>query len=311
MQIFLSQSGWTWVATANWFRHWNRRHESAVGTSNIQRRSQRTWNCQAVSTSILCYLRFDRSTAIGERLSWSGNVLINSRVQSKSRIQVSNPRMLFSFGVDTNASLSLLSVHHRLTQYIPYNRNLTRIRDLNSKINQLRNGKQQIISFLRDMPGTEHDPQSFAVDLTLFSVNKSIWLTSFHSRLTNPIFLQEKIILLTVTGIFREKSPNASARSEPLLRSFHRSLVITPKITGGYCIINDMLHVSILTQAQMRTAFKPIAPVPVTTGPVQAPIVPTPTPALAAATSVDDTTKLHMIQEMANGSQMNLEWSKL
>lgn len=122
---------------------------------------------------------------------------------------------------------------------------------------------------------------------------------------------QEKIILLTVTGIFREKQMASTSRSEPLLRSFHRSLVITKKVGGGFCIINDMLHVNNLTMAQVKTAFKPIAPVPVTTGPVQAPVVPTPTSALAAPTALDDTTKLRMIQEMANGSQMNLEWSKL
>lgn len=37
-------------------------------------------------------------------------------------------------------------------------------------MNQLRNGKFQIVSFLKDLPATEHDPQSFAVDLTLFTV---------------------------------------------------------------------------------------------------------------------------------------------
>lgn len=62
--------------------------------------------------------------------------------------------------------------------------------------------------------------------------------------------------------------------------------------------------------AQTRTAFKPIAPVPVTTGPVQAPIVPTPTSAFATVTPPDDTTKLQMIQAMSQLSQMNVEWSK-
>lgn len=180
-------------------------------------------------------------------------------------------------------------------------------------MNQLRNGKYQIVSFLKELPATEHDPPSFAVDLTLFTV--MVRILQVNSKRKSKIFVvklfQEKIILLTVTGIFREKQTASTSRSEPLLRSFHRSLVITKKIGGGFCIINDMLHVNNLTMAQLKTAFKPIAPVPVTTGPVQAPIVPTPTSALATPESLDDTTKLRMIQEMANGSQMNLEWSKL
>lgn len=116
------------------------------------------------------------------------------------------------------------------------------------------------------------------------------------------------MIVLTVTGIFREKqSGSTTLRND--LRSFHRSLVIVP-VGGGFCIKNDILHVNQLTMAQVKTAFKPIAPVPVTTGPVQAPVVPTPTSALNTNLPPDDTTKLQMIEAMAQHSQMNIEWSR-
>lgn len=97
-----------------------------------------------------------------------------------------------------------------------------------------------------------------------------------------------------------------------VLRSFHRSLVIVPN-GNGFCIKNDMLHVNTLTAAQVKTAFKPIAPAPVTTGPIQQPIVPTPTQAIPTASVTappDDSTKLQMIQAMSQHSQMNVEWSK-
>lgn len=114
--------------------------------------------------------------------------------------------------------------------------------------------------------------------------------------------------MLTVTGIFREK-PTVSAQVRNALRSFHRSMVIVP-VGGGFCIKNDILHVNQLTSAQMRTAFKPIAPVPVTTGPVQAPVVPTPTSALNNSLPLNDATKLQMIEAMSQLSQMNVEWSR-
>lgn len=107
-----------------------------------------------------------------------------------------------------------------------------------------------------------------------------------------------------MTGVFREKS-SSSSNGRHELRSFHRTMVIVP-FGSGFCIKNDMLHVNNLTMAQVKTAFKPIESVPVTAGPVQAPIVPTPLqPALP-----DEATKLQMINAMAQLSKMNMEWSR-
>lgn len=114
--------------------------------------------------------------------------------------------------------------------------------------------------------------------------------------------------MLTVTGIFREK-PTGTAVIRNDLRSFHRSLILVP-MGGGYCIKNDILHVNQLTLAQVKTAFKPIAPVPVTTGSIQPPVVPTPTNALNTSLLPDDSTKLQMIEAMAQLSRMNIEWSR-
>lgn len=131
------------------------------------------------------------------------------------------------------------------------------------------------------------------------------------------LFSQPSLILLTVTGIFREKSEQGTSSShnnDQLLRSFHRSLVIVP-VGSGFCIKNDMLHINTVTLAQVRMAFKtPMPqPTPVTSSinaavpPVQ-PIVAPPT--AGSSLAPDDATKLQMIQAISQLSQMNMEWSK-
>lgn len=45
-----------------------------------------------------------------------------------------------------------------------------RVRDFNQRKKLLKHGKLQIVSFLSDLPKTEHDALSFAADLVLFTV---------------------------------------------------------------------------------------------------------------------------------------------
>lgn len=113
--------------------------------------------------------------------------------------------------------------------------------------------------------------------------------------------------MVSVTGVFREKQIG-SASERRVLRSFHRTMVIV-RFGSGFCIKNDMLHVNNLTFAQLKTAFKPIEPAPVTSSQVQAPIQ-TPTPLPANVAVPDDMTKLQMIDALSQQTQMNIEWSK-
>lgn len=64
-----------------------------------------------------------------------------------------------------------MSHHSRLAKFLPFNRNLNRIRDPAVRNTLLKCGKLPVVSFLSELPQTEHDPQSFACDLTLFTVN--------------------------------------------------------------------------------------------------------------------------------------------
>lgn len=108
-------------------------------------------------------------------------------------------------------------------------------------------------------------------------------------------------MLLTVTGVYRERS-----KPTENICSFQRILVIVPS-GSGFCIKNEMLHISNATMAQIKTAFKPNAQ------PNPASIAPPPTataPSTSAPSSTDDATKMQMIQLMSQRSNMNFEWSE-
>lgn len=179
----------------------------------------------------------------------------------------------------------------RLQSYMPFNRNLNSKHDLDARCRLLKIGRLPVVSLLSELPLTKHDPLSFVVDLTLFT---------------------PQLILLTVTGVFKERRP--AVINEPY-RSFQRSLVIVPS-GGGFCIRNEMIHINNTTRRQEEKAFKdPAAPGFQASAAAPAP-VPTPTAAAAVPVPVvpaggpDDNTKLQMVQAMAAHSNMNLEWSR-
>lgn len=166
----------------------------------------------------------------------------------------------------------------RLGPYLVQNRNISRVRDMDARTRYLKQGRLPVVSFLSELPTTQHDPQSFGVDLTLFT---------------------PQLLHLTVTGVFRETSG-----SQPL-RSFQRTLIIVPA-NGGFCIRNEMVHINNVTTAQERTAFK--APISATVTPpaVIAQQVATP----STSTGIDEAAKMQLIQTMSQQSGMNLGWSK-
>lgn len=107
-------------------------------------------------------------------------------------------------------------------------------------------------------------------------------------------------MLLTVTGIFRERT-----KLTENIRSFQRTLVIVPSGTG-FCIKNEMVHISNATMVQIKTAFK-LRPQPSPAPPLA---TAAPSSAITAAASTDDATKVQMVQLMSQRSNMNLEWSE-
>lgn len=178
---------------------------------------------------------------------------------------------------------------------MPFNRNILRCRDSEQRTKLLKNGRLPVVSFLSELPDTEHDLQSFGVDLSLFT---------------------PQLIMLTVTGVFREKPKSGPTN----MRSFQKVLTIVPSGTG-FCIKNELMHVGNCTIHQLKAAFRPAvaAAAAVAAQPssmsatISAPVAVASTSAAAAAASValpDEATKWQMVQTMSQHSNMNLEWSR-
>lgn len=67
--------------------------------------------------------------------------------------------------------INLFLFPYRLSNYFNIGRNLLRLRDREIKNKALKQGRLPVVTFLSELPETQHDPQSFAVDLTVFTVS--------------------------------------------------------------------------------------------------------------------------------------------
>uniref|UniRef100_A0A182QK83 NTF2 domain-containing protein n=1 Tax=Anopheles farauti TaxID=69004 RepID=A0A182QK83_9DIPT len=191
---------------------------------------------------------------------------------------------MFSLTVNTYHQ----SNQQKLGAYMGGNRNLKHKTDLDSRCRSLKQGRLQVVSYLSSLPQSKHDLQSFAVDLTLFTPH---------------------LILMTVTGVFKERKENINAE---VVRSFQRSLVIVPS-AGGFCIRNETVHITGATRLQENKCFKPLTGIgaaPVVVAPAAAPVGMVPVAGADTTNLVDDNTKLQMIQALAVQTNMNAEWSK-
>lgn len=72
----------------------------------------------------------------------------------------------------------------RLHNYWKCGRNLLHPKGYEYRFSSLKRGKLVVVALISDLPATKHDPQSFAVDLTFYSVS----FFSIISFLTNLIY---------------------------------------------------------------------------------------------------------------------------
>lgn len=75
----------------------------------------------------------------------------------------------------------------RLYVYWKSGRNLHHPRGYDQRLYTLKKGKLNVVALLTELPPSRHDPQSFAVDLTVFTVRNSLTrivnrLINFHSQ---------------------------------------------------------------------------------------------------------------------------------
>jgi len=176
------------------------------------------------------------------------------------------------------------SPEERLQPYWKVGRNLNHPRGFENRFNTIKRGKLNAVALLTELPPSRHDLHSFAVDLTVFT---------------------PQMIVLTVTGLFKERNSNSKYE---YARTFQKTMVIVPN-NGGFCIKNEMMHINNASRTQAQNAFKAplIASPQLSSQPMTST---TPTSPQQPANAPDDATKVQMIQMMSQQSNMNVEWSR-
>jgi len=136
-------------------------------------------------------------------------------------------------------SMSAFGRHELLQAYIPESRNLMRVDYEKKRHDLLRKGKLSVVAFLDKLPKTEHDLNTFTVDVP---------------------FNSNTMMIFTVTGCFKERDNNQSN-----IRHFNRCFIVVPQ-NSGFCIINETLFVTPAMDLSKRKPFmnKDPAPVPST-----------------------------------------------
>lgn len=217
-----------------------------------------------------------------------GGVIVRQFLQQYFELFDSENRQMLMQAYHQDALFSL-TCHHTYGQkekaqnlhwYASDNRNLFRVMDPERRSKLLKQGNLAIIAYLKDMPRTAHDILGFSVDLTVFT---------------------PQMLVLTIQGMYKEVK--SDHRNVPI-RSFFRTLVIVPN-GSGFCIANEVMHVSNATSEQARM-FKATR-VPVVPAAPIAPVVPA--PEVSLNNSIDDSMKQQMVEAMATRSGMNIEWS--
>ncbi|XP_053576058.1 nuclear RNA export factor 1 isoform X2 [Bombina bombina] len=124
-----------------------------------------------------------------------------------------------------------------LGEYTKDSRNLKKVRDQTLRFKLLKHKCLNVVGFLNELPKTQHDLNSFVVDVTA----QTITLLSF-----------------VVNGIFKE----VEDQSVSVVRGFSRIFVAVPGSDGGLLLVNDQLFIRTASTEEIRKAFVTPAPTP-------------------------------------------------
>ncbi|XP_016051223.1 PREDICTED: nuclear RNA export factor 2-like [Miniopterus natalensis] len=122
-----------------------------------------------------------------------------------------------------------------LFEYFKDNRNMKNLKDPNLRFQLLKCTNHDVVSYLSILPRTQHDLNSFVVDM---------W------------FQSERMLCFSVNGMFKE----VEGRSQGSVRAFTRTFIATPGSNSSMFIVNDELFVRDATSSETQKAFS--APVP-------------------------------------------------
>lgn len=116
------------------------------------------------------------------------------------------------------------SSHNRPSeQFMRESHNLLRLRDESLWVKNTKNTKLDIVSFLGKFPHTQHDPESFKIDVPFF---------------------EPALAIVVVNGCYTE-----TFKTNKPTRAFCRTFIIVSQGTG-HVIINDMMEISTISVKQ-------------------------------------------------------------
>ncbi|XP_003745838.1 nuclear RNA export factor 1 [Galendromus occidentalis] len=180
---------------------------------------------------------------------------------------------LFSLS-SANIANSKYSKDREKLDYNGQSRNFLRMQhDEDLKRRLLVQGRLNVIDFFKKFEKTQHDPNSFIVDLSLMMPTMMV----FH-----------------VSGVFREKRPDGSFF--PNLRSFQRTFVVVPQ-GSGLAIVNEEWFITIATDKQSRAYQEPSPSRP-------------PSPAIAGTSTMTDmTSREEVLASFMAATKMNRQFA--
>ncbi|XP_069830041.1 nuclear RNA export factor 1-like isoform X2 [Dendropsophus ebraccatus] len=124
----------------------------------------------------------------------------------------------------------------RHIQYFNNNRNLRRFSDPELRNKLLRHKRVNVVSFLDELPSTQHDLGSLVVDLTAHS---------------------DMMLSFVVNGVFK-----IERQSDDSILAFTRVFLGVPDTDGRFLIVNDQQFIRNATTGEIQKAFSAPAPTP-------------------------------------------------
>ncbi|KZC12807.1 PREDICTED: nuclear RNA export factor 1-like [Dufourea novaeangliae] len=164
--------------------------------------------------------------------------------------------------------------------YFTENRNLYRVNN-SRRQKLLKQGRLIIVSFLSEIPQTQHYLNTFTMDISLAT---------------------EVMMVITVTGFFKELD-----KKDQFIRYFNRTFIIVPE-GSGYCIRNEQLHISNASNAQIKHLNSQVTTQAKDSGP-QATTSSGTAIKPPVSSQLSEDVKQQMTMTLSQQTNMNLEWS--
>ncbi|ELK29127.1 Nuclear RNA export factor 2 [Myotis davidii] len=160
--------------------------------------------------------------------------LIYDSEDRESLLSAYHEEACFSLTVPFNSKDPALS---NLCEYLKDNRNMKNLKDSDLRFQLLKHTKCEIVNSLCVFPKTQHDLNSYVVDL---------WA---HTEI---------MLCFSVSGVFKE----VEGKSQGSAHAFTRTFILSSGSNSSMCIMNDILTVGNARTEETQSAFSIPVPTP-------------------------------------------------